>query len=62
MHFFLGTLRVKTTCHLNLKLLIFNGYTASFKIFSIHLVQEFGNFERSPMLRALGTDEGEYNR
>ena len=60
MHFFLGALRVKTTCHLKLKLLIFNRHAASYKIFS--KVQNFGNIECSPMLRALGTDKGEYNR
>ena len=37
--------------HLNLKLCIFSGHTASFKI-GVSKVQDFGNFELSPMLKA----------
>ena len=39
---------LRTTDHLNLKSLIFSGHTASFKI-EISKVQDFGNFELSPM-------------
>ena len=40
---------LRTTNHLNLKLWICSGHTASFKI-EISKVQDFGNFELSPML------------
>ena len=39
---------IRTTDYLNLKLWIFSMYTASFKI-EILKVQDFGNFELSPM-------------
>ena len=39
---------LKTIDHLNFKLWIFSGHTASFKI-GILKVQDFGNFELSPM-------------
>ena len=39
---------VRTVHHLNLKLLIFYSYSASFNIW-ISEVQDFGNFELSPM-------------
>ena len=39
---------LRTTDHLNMKLLIFSGHTASFKI-EVSEVQDFGNFELSPM-------------
>ena len=43
---------LKTIDHFNLKLWIFSGHTASFKI-KISKVQDFGNFELSPMYRNL---------
>ena len=39
-----------TIAHLNLKVCIFNGHTASFKI-GVWKVQDFGNFELSPMYK-----------
>ena len=39
---------LRTIAHLIVKLWIFNGHTASFKI-EISKVQDFGNFELSPM-------------
>ena len=39
---------LKTIDHLNFKLWIFSGHIASFKI-GISKVQDFGNFELSPM-------------
>ena len=39
----------KTTDHLSFKLWIFSGHIASFKI-TVLIVQDFGNFELSPML------------
>ena len=42
---------LKTIDHLNMKLRIFIGLTASFKI-EVAKVQDFGNFELSPMINA----------
>ena len=39
---------LRTFDHLNLKLWIFNGHTANFKN-GVSKVQDFGNFELSPM-------------
>ena len=39
---------LRTIDNLNLKLLIFSGHTACFKI-GVSKVQDFGNFELSPM-------------
>ena len=39
---------LKTMAHLNLKSRFFCGHTASFKI-GVSKVQDFGNFELSPM-------------
>ena len=44
----LFSVRLKAIDHLNLKLGIFSGHTASFKI-GVSKVQDFGNFELSPM-------------
>ena len=44
----LFTIFRRTIDHLNLKLRIFSGHNASFKI-GVLKVQDFGNFELSPM-------------
>ena len=44
---------LRTTDHLNLKLWIFSGHTASFKI-EISKVQDFANFKLSPMIKPYG--------
>ena len=46
-------LRTTITDHINLKLWIFIGHTASFKI-EIGKVQDLGNYELSPMQSDLG--------
>ena len=43
---YLYTVCLKTTDHLNLNIRIFTGHTASF---GVSKVQDFGNFELSPM-------------
>ena len=45
---------LKTIDYLNLKLLIFSGHTASFKT-GVSKVQDFENFELSPMYEPLYT-------
>ena len=45
---YLFTVFLRAIDHLNLKLKIFSGHNASFKI-GVSKVQDFGNFELSPM-------------